>query len=291
MPAFLEERFTELIRYGSGWAESFAVDPVDTAGGDTHKSLRHPFPRRTFDASVMLDTATLWEEVVNVYMRAYGRYAGFRVRCFDEWSTNGQKSPPTPFDQPMGLVSSGVYEMRKYYGLDKAALAGLGHPHRKIKKPVAGTARVGIGATEIRSADWSVDSTTGIVTFAADQTRAVTSVTKAAQAVLDVGAGHPFVTGMSVHVSAVVGMVEINGQRALVTGTGATTITVAINSSAFSTYTSGGVVHTRPQTGETVTCGTEFDFPVEFTSELPVGMAYPGYRPVDSLMRREILNP
>lgn len=291
MAAFLEERFTELIRYGSTWDETFAVNRIETAGGDGYKSLDHPFPRRTFDASVMLDTERLWREVVNVYMRAYAGYAGFRIRCFDEWSTNGQKSPPTAFDQPMGLVSTGVYELRKYYGRDKAALAGLGYPYRKLKKPVAGTTLVGIGATAIRSADWSVDTTTGLVTFAADLTRSVTSISQAAQAVLDVGSGHSFAAGMSLQVSGVAGMTQINGLRTLVTATGATTVTLAINSTAFSTYTSGGVVHTRPQTGEAVTAGTEFDFPVEFTSSLPVGMDYPGWRPVDSLKLRELLNP
>lgn len=289
--AFLEERFTQLIRYGSSWTEDYAVTAVESAGGDSYKSLQHRFPRRTFDASVMLDEATLWNEVVNVYQRAFGRYAGFRVRCFDEWSTNGRKSPPTPFDQPLLLVSAGVYQLVKYYGTDKAALAGLGHPYRKLKKPVAATTRVAIQTTEIRSADWSVDTTTGLVTFAADQTRPITAISKAASAVLDVGAGHPFVTGMSVHVSTVAGMTQINGLRALVTATGATTITLAINSTAFSTYSSGGVVHTRPQAGETPTAGCEFDFPVEFTSALPVGMDYPGYRPVDSLILRELLNP
>jgi uncharacterized protein (TIGR02217 family) len=290
MPYFLEERFTQLIRYGSTWSEEFAVQASQSSGGDGYKSLDHPYPRRTFDASIMLDTEKLWNEVVNVYMRAYGKFAGFRVRCFDEWSTNGQKLPPTAFDQPMGLVSAGVYELRKYYGRDKAPLS-IGYPFRKLKKPVAGTTLVGIGATAIRSADWSVDTTTGLVTFAANQTRAVTSITKAAQAVLDVGAGHPFVTGMSLHVSGAAGMTQINGLRALVTGTGATTVTLAINSTAFSTYTSGGVVHTRPQTGEAVTAGTEFDFPVEFTTALPVGMTYPGWRPVESLILRELLNP
>lgn len=289
--AFLEERFTQLIRYGSSWTEDYAVTAVESAGGDSYKSLQHRFPRRTFDASVMLDEATLWNEVVNVYQRAFGRYAGFRVKCFDEWSTNGRKSPPTPFDQPMLLVSTGVYQLVKYYGTDKAALAGLGHPYRKLKKPVAGTTRVGIQATEIRSADWSVDTATGLVTFAADQTRSITAISQAASAVLDVGASHPFVVGMSAHVSNVIGMTQINGQRALVTAIGASTITLAIDSTAFSTYVSGGVVHTRPQAGETPTAGCEFDFPVEFTSALPVGMDYPGYRPVDSLILRELLNP
>ena len=106
-----------------------------------------------------------------------------------------------------------------------------------------------------------------------------------------VGAAHGFVSGQSVQVSGVVGMTQINGLRALITATSATTITVAINSTAFSTYTSGGVVHTRPQSGESVSAGFEFDFPVRFMTALPVGQDYPGYRPVDGVSLVELLNP
>jgi hypothetical protein len=106
----------------------------------------------------------------------------------------------------------------------------------------------------------------------------------------EIGA-HSFVTGMSVQISGVSGMTQINGLRALITGTDATHITVAIDSSAFSTYTSGGVVHTRPQVGESVTAGYEFDYPVRFNSTLPVGQDYPGFRPVDGVELIELLNP
>jgi len=290
MADFLEERLLSLIRYGSSYEDAYAVNVVTTSGGQEYRGLVHPFPVRTFDVSWMLDKAQTYTALQGVYHRAHGRFAGFRARCEDEYSSNGALGAPTAFDQAMGLVSAGVYGLRKYYGLDAAAGAS-GYPYRKIKKPVAGTVLVGIGATAIRSADWSVNTTSGQVTLAADLTRAVTSISQAAQAVLDVGAGHPFVTGMSLQVSGVAGMTQINSLRALVMGTGATTVTLAINSSAFSTYTSGGVVHTRPQTGESVTAGFEFDFPVRFNSTLPVGQDYPGYRTVDGVELIEILNP
>lgn len=290
MADFLEERLLETIRYGSSWNDAYAVNSVRTSGGQEYPSLIHPFPLREFDVSYMLDKADLQAQLLAIYHRAHGTFAAFRVRCCDEWSSNGGTGTPTAFDQPMGLVSAGVYELRKYYGLDKAAGA-TGYPHRKIKKPVAGTVLVGIGATAIRSADWSVVTTTGVVTLAADLTRAVTSITKAAQAVLDVGAGHSFMAGMSLQVSGVAGMTQINGLRALVVTTGATTVTLAINSTAFSTYTSGGAVHTRPQAGESVTAGFEFDFPAAFTAPLIVGQDYPNYRLADEVRLRERRNP
>ena len=289
MADFLEERFSDLVRYGSSWQDEFAVRVIPVSGGNEYRSLVHPYPVRSFDVSYLLDSARTWSELLNVWQRAHGRYAGFRIRCFDEYSTNGPKGAPTAFDQSLALVSAGVYQLRKFYGTDKTAGAA-GYACRTIKKPVSGTVLVGVQSTAIRSADWSVDTTTGRVTFAADVTATITSIGQSASAVLTVGT-HSFVTGMAVHIGGVAGMTQINGLRALITAYDATHITVAINSSAFSTYTSGGVVNTRPQSGESVSGGCEFDFPVRFASELPVAQDYPGYRPVEGVTLREILNP
>lgn len=289
MPDFLEERISSLIRMGSSYVDDYAVDIVTTSGGQEYRSLVHPFPVRKFDVSYLLDNNQTYAELQAIYHRAHGRFAGFRARCFDEWSSNGRVGTPTAFDQPMGLVSAGVYQLRKLYGTDKAAGA-TGYAYREIRKPVSGTVRVAIGATEIRAADWSADATTGRVTFSADKTIAITAITKAASAVLTVGA-NSFIVGESVQISGVVGMTQINGMRALITARDTTTITVAINSTAFSTYTSGGVVHTRPRAGESVTAGFEFDFPVRFNTTLPIGQDYPGLRAVDGVELIELLNP
>lgn len=289
MPDFLEERLSDMVRYGSSYTDEYAVDIVQTSGGQEYRSLVHPFPLRKFDISYLLDNDKTYAELQAVYHRAHGRFAGFRVRCYDEWSSNGRIGTPTAFDQSMGLVSAGVYQLRKYYGLDKTAGA-TGYAYREIKKPVSGTVKVGIGATEIRSDDWSVVTTTGRVTFAADLTYSITAITKAASAVITLGT-HSLVVGQSVQISGVAGMTQINGLRALITAKDSTTITVAINSTAFTNYSSAGVVHTRPQTGETVTAGFEFDFPVRFNTSMPIGQDFPGHRSVDGVELVELLNP
>lgn len=290
MADFLEERFCDLVRYGSSWQDDYAVNVVKTSGGQEYRSLAHPFPLRKFDVSYLLDRADTAAKLLAVWHRAHGQFAGFRARCYDEWSSNGMTGAPTAFDQPLALVSGLVWQMRKYYGTDKAAGA-TGYPYRTIYKPVAGTALVAIGATPIRSADWSVATTTGRVTFAADQTKSITGIGQAAQAQIVVGAAHGLVAGQSVHISGVGGMVQINNQRALIVSTDATSITVAINSSAYSVYTSGGVVHTAPQTGETCTWGGEWDFMVRFASDLVVGQDYPNHRSADGVVLQELIAP
>ena len=77
------------------------------------------------------------------------------------------------------------------------------------------------------------DETAGAANYA------ITAITQAASAVVTIGA-HTVLVGEQVTFSGVGGMVEINGLTAAVTATAATTITVAINSSGFTAYTSGG---------------------------------------------------
>ena len=86
-------------------------------------------------------------------------------------------------------------------------------------------------------------------------------------------------------------MTQINGLRATVVSTFAGGCVVDIDTSAFSTYTSGGVTQAKPYAGETVTAGFEFDLPVRFKTVLPVGQDYPLHRVVDSVEFIELLKP
>ena len=249
MADFLEERISSLVRMGASYTDDYAVEIVETSGGSEYRALVNPFPRRKFDVSYLLDNDQTYAELQAIYHRAHGKFAGFRIRCFDEFSSNGRNGTPTAFDQPMTLVSAGVYQLTKRYGTDKAAGA-TGYASRNIKKPVAGTTRVAIGVTEIRAADWSVATTTGRITFAADQTYSITGITKAASAVITLGT-HALVVGQSVHISGVLGMTQINAENdppkdkdyVKATVVDANTITLnSVNALRFSAYTSSGAV-------------------------------------------------
>ncbi len=290
MADFLEERLDhQKIKMGASFAEQYAVNIVTTSGGNEYRSLIHPFPARTFDISQLLEKSETFNYILALYHRAHGQYAGFRLRCYDEFSSNGNIGTSTAFDQPLLLVSGLIYQAIKQYGTNGTAGAS-GYPYRVIHKPVAGSVKVGIGTTEIRSADWSVNTTTGRITLAANIGHAITGISKATSAVVTLGV-HTYVTGMSVNFKSVAGMTQINGMRGLITSYDATTITVAINTSAFGVYTSGGDTNTAPQTGETVSCGYEFDYPVRFNGSLVIGQDYPTHRNADGIELIEILNP
>lgn len=291
---FLEERLPVGIRMGASYADQYAVEITQTAGGSESRRLVHPYPIRYWDISFVMATPALREAVLGMYHRAYGMFGGFRVKAMDDYTTGALNAAPTAFDQSLEVITAGsVYQLQKAYGAGGAPLS-IGLPVRTIFKPVTGTTKVGIrnlltGDSAITA--WSVDTTTGRVTLSANKTKAVTAITQAASAVLTVGASHGFAVGDSVHVSGVVGMTQINGRRGAVTATAATTITVAINSSGFTAYTSGGTVNTRPQTGETVHGGCEFDIPCRFNSRIDVNHVSVDVRDTGSIEIVELINP
>lgn len=287
MADFLEERLLTTILVGAGYQDDYSVEIVQTSGGQEFRSMDHPFPKRKFNVSYMLNTAELSAKLMSMYHRAHGKYAGFRVRCADEWSSNGDRGVPTAFDQPMGLVSPGVYQLRKYYGTDGVAGAS-GHPYRNIYKPVAGTVKVGIGTFVF--ANWTVSTATGRVTFNDPYVQPITAITKGVTTTIRFPE-HGFVPGQSVVISGVVGMTQINGMRAAVISVLGATITVNIDSSGWPNYLSGGSASKNPISSETVRAGFEFDYPARFNSTIPVGQDYTDWRTIDGVELIELLNP
>lgn len=284
---FLEERLDMAVRYGASWGDEFKVEIVATAGGREYRRLVHPYPTRYFNIAWVKDNDAFGAQLLDLYHRAYGTFAGFRIRALDDYSTNGTIGAPTAFDQDLVALTVGsTYQLVKRYG--SGTPVDIGRPLRNIYKPVAGTVLVGIGALTPDVSTWSVDTTTGVVTFSANKTRSITGITRAAQAVVTVGA-HTFTTADSVHFTGVAGMTQINGLRGRITATGATTITVAIDSTAFGTWTSGGTVNSAPQATETVRAGCEFDVPVRFNSRLQIEMLSPNMRAANDVELMELV--
>lgn len=288
---FLEEVFEGCPAYGSAFSESFAVHEVSTANGNSYPSLRNPYPTLTFELGMQNKlTEVQLDQVIDLYNRVGGRFGGFRLHHHAEFSTNNYRDAPTFSDQMAVLVSAGVYQIMRWYGTQGDSSA----TRRRIRKPVAGSVLAGIrnpttGDKQIT--DFSVDTTTGLITLGANKTDTIAGITQAAQAVVDVGT-NTFVVGDSVYFSGVSGMTQINGRRGnVVAKPDSTHITVDINSTGFSAYSSGGTLNTRPQTGESVVAGCEFDIPVRFATDLD-GVTYSSYEILSSTITLiEWLNP
>lgn len=296
---FLEETITEKLLYGSGFSESYAVQITETTAGNSYRKLLHPYPMARYDINLFDLEDVIRDSAVDLYHRAGGIFGGFRVKHHRDFSTNNYTDAPTYNDQKALITTGTSYQITRWYGPESDSAS----TRRRVKKPVVDSVVVGIRDDLLNpnqvieiSTDpdpdvvrWTVDNTTGIVTFTANTQHTITNITQASSAVLTLGA-HDHVVDDSLHISSVSGMTEINGLRCTVTAADATTVTVDIDSALFTTYTSGGETNTAPQTNETVTAGCYFDLPMRFDAELNVTLA--NYKVEGtSLSLIEILNP
>lgn len=274
---FLEERLNvDTVVLGASYVDEYNVEVVETTGDQEYRRLINPFPKRRFRLDFTIDATLAYANILNLYHKCFGRFKGFRIRCLDDFSTNGATGSPTHLDQSLVRVGTRQYQLRKIYN------AG---GERTLFKPVAGTTKIGVKGVN-QTANVTVDTVTGIVTLQAAALPAVTAITKAANAVLTIGA-HSFVTTEQVLISDVVGMTQINGLTGTITATGATTITVNINSTAFSTYTSGG----RVEPINAITGGCEFDIPARFDTAVEVTQDEYVLRSLQGVEIVELINP
>lgn len=163
MASFLEEVLPVNVRMGASWADGYAVEITTTASGAEYRKLTHPFPVRSFHINFTLLKDDMANKVLALYHRAYGMYAGFRVHCVDDFSTNGNTTAPTKDDWVLPKISSGVYQLIKGYGSGATPL-GIGLPYRNIYKPVSGSVILAKNGTLI-SSGITIDTTTGRVTL------------------------------------------------------------------------------------------------------------------------------
>ena len=98
MADFLEERLPIDVRMGASYADEYAVEIVTTQNNAEYRRLLNPYPVRQFSINYTQLRSTLWSQVLALYHRAFGLYAGFRVKCADDFSTNGNTATPTAFD-------------------------------------------------------------------------------------------------------------------------------------------------------------------------------------------------
>lgn len=282
---FLEERLPTTIDWGGSFSEKHAIQTVTTAGGNEYRSLRHPFVQLSYDIAYKRDIDFVREKILDLYTRANGMLRGFRVKDAKDFSSNDYDQPPTAFDQPMLLVSGAIYQLMRWYGNPADVMCA----RRRIRKPVAGTVLIGVGDAVYPPSMWSVDNTTGLVTLNANKTGTITGITKGATTVIT--AANSMAVGESVLITGCAGMTQINGIRATITARTSGTITVAINSTSFSNYTSGGVVNTAPQAGEAVTAGFQFDIPCRFDTDLSGAFSDWGTIDATGIQILELLNP
>lgn len=160
--AFLETpRFPDHISQGSAGGPMWSTAITTLSGGTEQRNQNWAYPKFKYDVSVGVKDLEDLYEIYAFHMAVGGAANGFRFKDFlDHSSAATFGVAATNLDQVLG-TGDGVamtYQLVKRY--TKGALTLV----RPIKKPVAGTVVVSVNGVA-QGSGWSVDTTTGIVTF------------------------------------------------------------------------------------------------------------------------------
>jgi uncharacterized protein (TIGR02217 family) len=120
--------------------------------------------RRRYDAGLGLRTLDALHAVLTFFEERRGRLYGLRFRDRVDWKSCPPSLEPGATDQRIGSGdgTTATFQLVKTYGVAHAPY------ERPVAKPVPGTVRVAVNGVEVvDGADFTCDTATGSVTFAA----------------------------------------------------------------------------------------------------------------------------
>lgn len=158
--AFHEIRFPDNISRGARGGPERRTQIVELASGDEERNASWANSRRRYDAAYGIRRADDLAAVVAFFEARNGRLYGFRWKDWGDYKSCLPSETPTVSDQVIGTGdgSTTAFQLAKNY------TSGGQTWKRTITKPVAGTVTAALdGITQ--ASGWSVDTTTGLVTF------------------------------------------------------------------------------------------------------------------------------
>ena len=160
--AFHEVRFPDNISRGARGGPERRTQIVEMASGDEERNGSWADSRRRYDASYGIRKADDLAAVTAFFEARRGRLYGFRWKDWADYKSGLPSANPAATDQLIG-TGTGVATT---FQLVKLYTSGAQSWTRTITKPVAGTVALALnGVPQITG--WTVNTTTGVVTFAA----------------------------------------------------------------------------------------------------------------------------
>lgn len=256
--SFLEIVLPEDISYGSEIGPEWLTDVVELRSGHEQRNQVWSHPRYSGDLAYGIiaqddegnGLASL-QSLTRFWKSVRGITYGFRVKDPSDYQATDEAQSPD---------GSPTLQLYKRYEEDTGA-----NPYdRPITKVVAGTDS--LERNNVIFAAYSLDTTTGILTFTADWSGTISNITQANPGVVTV-TGHGRTTGNVLYLEDVGGMTELNGEPVTITVIDADTFSIGVDTTAYSAYTSGGTAAKYVQPNDTLTATFEFHIPMRFVNQ------------------------
>ena len=158
--AFHEVRFPDNISRGARGGPERRTQIVELASGDEERNASWANSRRRYDVAYGIRRADDLAAVVAFFEARNGRLHGFRFKDWGDHKSCLPSGAPTPTDQVIGTGdgAAAAFQLVKRYASGSQTWV------RTITKPVAGSVAVALDGAP-QTSGWSVDITTGVITF------------------------------------------------------------------------------------------------------------------------------
>jgi len=160
--AFHEVRFPTGISRGASGGPERRTEIVTLGSGFEERNQRWADSRRRYDAGYGVRGTDDLHAVIAFFEERRGQLHGFRWKDWSDYKSCAPLEAVSAADQVIGTGDGAgfTFQLVKVYGASFAPWT------REIKKPVADTVLVALdGAEQTPGSDFTVDTTTGIVTF------------------------------------------------------------------------------------------------------------------------------
>jgi uncharacterized protein (TIGR02217 family) len=160
--AFLETpRFPDDISYGSQGGPGYNTSIVVIRSGAESRNVNWTYARHAYDVAYGVKTITQLSDLIDHFHACAGMAYGFRYKDFMDCKSSGNhETTVSDTDQTIGTGDN----VETDFQLVKVYTRGAFSRTRNITKPVTGTTVVSLDDVG-QGSGWSVDTTTGIVTF------------------------------------------------------------------------------------------------------------------------------
>lgn len=159
--AFHEIRFPTDISFGSRGGPRRRTIIVEAGSGYENRNSQWADSRREYNAGYGVKSLDNIHKVIAFFEEMRGRLHGFRWKDRFDYKSVSPGSGVSSLDQVIGTGdgTTATFQLTKKYG-------SLNSYTRTIKKPVSGTVLVAVaGVTKTIVTHYTVDTTTGVVTF------------------------------------------------------------------------------------------------------------------------------
>ncbi len=264
--SFDEIRLPVEIEYGASGGAKFRTTIFQSKAGNEQRVSAWENRLGEWRIGYGLQDDDLRGDLITFFHARRGRFRGFRFRDWSDYK-HDMTSSPAVMAFATGDVTVGPFQITKTYD-DGVEI--YTRPIAKLAAPIIlSTLGTGSAYTLGDLDDYSLDLNTGLVTFLNSFTEDdVTVSTHGSPTGITTVGAHSLATGDSVYMEGGAGAQAsvLNGERAIVTVTGANSFTVPLDTTGGSI--TGLDVHAPPHTEESIRWTGEFDVPVRLDEDL-----------------------